>query len=226
MFTYTSLHDGRRLGLFTTQPTTPAKGYIMVLHEAFGITPHIQRVCAQYSAAGYVCAAPALFMPASGKAEGIVLPQNKEGLDTARSMIIGTPRADLVAMLQASATWAGAQGLPTVALGFCWGGSCAYVAGVCVPGLKAAVGYYGGMLAQLCAEAQPACPTLIHLATQDRYIPLTETVKAFQTHHPAAQVMVHEADHGFNRDDGVTYNPTVAAYAQQESLKFIEKALA
>lgn len=197
----------------------------MVLHEAFGITPHIQRVCAQYSAAGYVCAAPALLMPSTGKTNGLVLPQNKAGLDEARTLILSTQREDLYAMLRATAAWGEGQHLPVAAVGYCWGGSCAYVAGVVVPNLKASLCYYGGQLAQLCAEAQPVCPTLIHLATADRYIPLIPTTQALAAHHPSAMVHIYDADHGFNRDDGKTFNAPAAALAFTRSLDFLDKSL-
>ncbi|MFO0500488.1 MAG: dienelactone hydrolase family protein [Pseudomonadota bacterium] len=224
------LADGRPFGIYTTFPLTKPKGMIMVLHEAFGITPHIERVCAQYSAAGLVCAAPALLMPSTGQPHGVVLPQNKQGLDEARRLIIGTERKDLYAILQTTAAWGAAQGgeevLPVAALGYCWGGSCAYVAGVVVPNLKAVISYYGGQLAQLCVEAQPKCPTLIHLATADRYIPLNPTTAALSQHHPAAKVYIYDADHGFNRDDGKTYNPAAATLAFQRSLDFINQSIA
>lgn len=197
----------------------------MVLHEAFGVTPHIERVCAQYSAYGFVCAAPALLMPATGQPHGVVLPQNKQGLDEARRLIIGTERRDLYAMIQATAAWGTKQNLPAAAVGYCWGGSCAYVAGVVVPELKAAVSYYGGQLAQLCAEAQPKCPTLIHLASADRYIPIGAATAALAEHHPAAKVHIYDADHGFNRDDGKTFNPAAATLAFQRSLDFINQSI-
>ncbi len=221
---FCTLADGRSLGIWVARPTTPPKGCLVVLHEAFGVTPHIQRICADYATHGYVCAAPAMLMHASGQPTGVVLPQNKEGLDAGRDLIMATPIPEWVAMMQAVVNWAAAQRLASATLGYCWGGSCAYLGGAKIPELKAAVAYYGGMLAELTAQGQPKCPTLVHLATEDRYIPLEATLKAFAHHHPAASVHVYEADHGFNRDDGKTFQPLSSALAKARTLEFLDKS--
>jgi carboxymethylenebutenolidase len=215
--------DGRDLGIWVARPQSKPKGCLVVLHEAFGVTPHMQRVCTEYAAEGYLCAAPAMLMHASGKAEGVVLPQNKEGLDEGRKLIMATPIPQWVAMIQAVVNWAAAQGLNSATLGYCWGGSCAYLGGAQIPELKAAISYYGGMLAELTAQAQPKCPTLVHLATADRYIPLEATLKAFAHYHPEAAVHVYEADHGFNRDDGKTYDKLASGLAKARTLEILNK---
>jgi carboxymethylenebutenolidase len=221
---FTPMPDGRPLGLWVENPTTPPKGALIILHEAFGVTPHIQRVCAQYAALGYMAVAPTLFMHATGKAEGVMLEQSQAGLDEGRALITATPHATVLAMIETAVTWAQAKGLPVAIVGYCWGGSCAYAAATHLPQVKACVGYYGGFLGQFATQGQPTCPTLIHLAAQDRYIPLEATQAAFTQHHPAAQVFVYEADHGFNRDDGRTYNPEAAALAKNRTLEVLEKA--
>jgi len=223
---FCTLEDGRSLGIWVTRPVDAPRGCLIILHEAFGVTPHIQRVCAAYAQAGYLCAAPAMLMHATGQPTGVVLPQTKAGLEEGRKLIMATPRAQWVEMIQAVVAWAAAQGLPSATLGYCWGGSCAYWGGSQIPTLKAAVAYYGGMLAELAAQGQPACPTLIHLATLDRYIPLEPTRQAFARHHPQAVVHVYEADHGFNRDDGKTYNHAASQLARARTLEFLEKAFA
>ncbi len=224
MQTFCTMADGRSLGLWVTKPSHPPRAGLMILHEAFGVTPHIQRVCAAYTAQGYLCAAPAMLMVGSGRPEGVVLPQNKEGLDEGRKLIMATPIPAWVAMMQATHDWLTAQGVASAALGYCWGGSCAYLAGVHLKGLKASVAYYGGMLGELAAQAQPACPTLIHLATADRYIPIKETCQALAHHHPAATVHVYEADHGFNRDDGKAFDAAASLLARQRTDDFLTKA--
>jgi carboxymethylenebutenolidase len=223
---FCTLADGRQLGIWVARPATAPKGCLVVLHEAFGVTPHIERVCAEYATEGYLCAAPAMLMHASGRPEGVVLPQNKEGLEAGRKLIMATPLPQWVAMIQAVVTWAAGQGLASATLGYCWGGSCAYCAGAQIPALKAAVAYYGGMLAELTAQGQPTCPTLVHLATADRYIPLEATLKAFAHHHPQALVHVYEADHGFNRDDGKTFDKLASQLAKARTLELLNKAFA
>jgi carboxymethylenebutenolidase len=221
---FCSLADGRPLGIWVARPQGTPKGCLVVLHEAFGVTPHMERVCAEYAREGYLCAAPAMLMHASGQPVGVVLPQNKEGLDEGRRLIMATPIPMWLAMMQAVVNWAAAQGLSSATLGYCWGGSCAYLGGAQIPELKAAICYYGGMLAELTAQGQPQCPTLVHLATEDRYIPLEATLKAFAHYHPAASVHVYEADHGFNRDDGKTFERLASSLAKARTLEILNKA--
>ncbi len=212
-------HVARPKGEFAGE----VKGCVVVLHEAFGVTAHIKRVCEDFAGQGYVAIAPAMLAFAMEKAEGVVLPINKKGLDEARRLIEATERADIVSMLAACVAWGKGQNLSVALCGYCWGGSVAYMGASHVEGIAACVSYYGGQLAKLTAEAQPRCATLVHLATLDQYIPLEEAVEALKRHHPAAQVQVYEADHGFNRDDGVTYDPGVALVARRLTLDVIQQ---
>lgn len=216
--------QGQPIHMHVAQPAGRPKGCLVVLHEAFGLTPHILRVCNDYAQQGYVCIAPALFAWATGTPEGTVLPQNAEGLEAGRNLIMATTPAQITATIAAVAEWASGQGLRSATLGYCWGGSCAYGGAATVPSMVGCVAYYGGKLAELAAHAQPTCPTLIHLAEHDRYIPLAETQAAFAAHHPAAQVWAYAADHGFNRDDGKTFDPAAAAVAKQRTQQLLAQA--
>ncbi|RYG59491.1 MAG: dienelactone hydrolase family protein, partial [Alphaproteobacteria bacterium] len=195
-------------------PAEGARGALVVLHEAFGVTPHIKRVCKDYADQGYAVIAPAMLSLALGKPEGAVLPQTKNGLDEARRLIEATDHEDLLGLVQACVDWGRAQGLKVATVGFCWGGSVSYKAASLLENIDACVCYYGGQIHELCKVAQPKCATLVHLAELDRYIPIeaaTANLAAFDT---AAKVHVYEADHGFNRDDGVTYDPGAALVAR------------
>ena len=212
-------HVARPEGAFAAE----AKGCVVILHEAFGVTAHIKRVCEDYAGQGYVVVAPAMLAFAVGKPEGVVLPINRNGLDEARRLIEATERQDILDMVAACVAWGKAQNLNVALCGYCWGGSVAYMGASHLDGIAACVCYYGGQIAKLTAEAQPRCPTVVHLAEHDRYIPVDEAVAALKAHHPAAQVQVYDADHGFNRDDGVTYDPGVALVARRLSLDVIQK---
>lgn len=85
-------------------------------------------------------------------------------------------------------------------------------------GIAACVCYYGGQIHELCKVMQPKCPTLVHLAREDRYIPIDAAVAALAAYDKAAKVEVYEADHGFNRDDGVTYDMGAALVARRLTL--------
>lgn len=217
--------DGHQLPCYVAWPEGAPKAGLLILHEAFGVTPHIQRMADMYASHGYLAVAPEMLSRSQPNAEGRVLAYNKEGLDEGRRLITAIPHEKWVADMAAAAAWMTANGAPKLgAVGYCWGGSLAYMAACQVPGMSAAVGYYGGMLRELTGMMRPKCPVLIHLATLDRYIPLEPTKEAF-AQVPEAEVHVYEADHGFNRDDGVTFNEGASALALQRSLAFLSTNL-
>ena len=215
-------HVAKPEGEFAGTP----RGCVVVLHEAFGVTPHIKRVCEDFADQGYVALAPAMLSLAVNTADGVVLPQTKAGLDEARRLIEQTAQDDLLALVQACIDWGREQGLKVALCGYCWGGSVAYMGGTHLKDVAVSICYYGGRIAELAREAQPAIPTLVHLAREDRYIPVDEAVNALRVNHPAAHVEVYEADHGFNRDDGVTYDPGAALVARRLTLDALLKNLA
>lgn len=201
------------------------RGCVLVLHEAFGVTPHIERVCEDFADQGYVVMAPAMLSLAVGNPEGKVLGQTKAGLDEARTLIEATDSGELLALIKACVAWGKAQGLKVAVCGYCWGGSVAYASAAQLPEIDACVCYYGGKIHELAEQMQPKCPTLVHLAKLDRYIPIEAAVTALATHDKAAHVEVYEADHGFNRDDGVTFDMGAAMVARRLTLDLFDRNL-
>ena len=57
-------------------------------------------------------------------------------------------------------------------VGYCWGGSVAWLAACRLP-VAAAIGYYGGQIYEH-REETPGCPTLLHFGEQDAMIPLDQ----------------------------------------------------
>ena len=88
----------------------------------------------------------------------------------------------------------------------------------------AAVGYYGGHIAQF-AHENPHCPVMLHFGTLDKHIP-KEAVDKVHAAHPDVQILWYAADHGFNCDDRASYNAAAAKQARERSLEFLKKHLA
>ena len=53
--------DGHIFSAYRADPSDTPKGAVVVLHEVFGIDPHIKKVTESFAAQGYVALAPALF---------------------------------------------------------------------------------------------------------------------------------------------------------------------
>lgn len=224
VWTYIPTKGGEQLPVWEQKPTTKANGAaVIVLHEAFRVTPHIMRMADWLAGEGYRVMVPDVLFRSAPAREA--LPQNKLGLDEARALISKTSPDDNEADMNACVKYLNKKGYEKVGLiGYCYGGSLAYFGGTKL-NVQAVDAYYGGMLAELAGQGQPTCPTQVHLAVLDQYIPLEATKAAIEKHHPAAEVFVYEADHGFNRDDGVTFDETASALARKRTLDLFDKYL-
>jgi carboxymethylenebutenolidase len=97
-------------------------------------------------------------------------------------------------------------------IGYCFGGTIAWLAATRLRP-AAAVGYYGGQIANLAAE-EPTSPVMLHFGSQDAHIPSTEVAKV-QSAHPAVEIYWYEAGHGFNCDARASYNKEAAQQARE-----------
>lgn len=191
-----------------------------MLQEIFGVNPHIREVTERIAAAGYVALAPDLFQPVEagvelgyGEAEmqrGVAL-RNQLGFDRA---------VDVVA---AAADVLQSEGLRTGAVGFCWGGSVAFLANTRL-GLPA-VSYYGARTVPFLDEPARA-RLMFHFGSLDDTIPPSD-IETHRLKQPSAIVHVYEgAGHAFNRDvDNTHHHAASAAVAWQRTLDFLAENL-
>ena len=216
---------------YESSPERAARGAILVIQEAFGVTPHIQHIARRLADAGWFAVAPALFhrdgspvleyddfdsvMPLMGNlsAEGLTVDVNA-ALDHLEARDFVLPRIGVV--------------------GFCMGGSVTFYAATLRP-LGAAVTYYGGGV----LEGRFGLPSLIDLAPKlqapwlglygdlDKGIPSeqVEQLRSATKEAPVPTEIVRypEADHGFNCNDRpAVYNPDAAADGWKRTLAWFD----
>lgn len=201
-------------------PSGPSRGAVVVLQEIFGVNPHIRTVADRLAAEGFIALAPSLFDPveagvelAYGEADtqrGVEL-RNRLGFDRA---------VDVVA---AAAEMLESEGLRTGVIGFCWGGSVAFLANTRL-GLPA-VSYYGARSVPFLDEPARA-PLMFHFGARDKSIPPGD-IDLHRARQPSARIFVYEdADHAFNRDvDNSHYHAASATLAWQRTLDFLAENL-
>ena len=137
--------DGHRLDAYRAEPGSEPRGGIVVLQEIFGVTRHIRAVADQYAAAGFVAVAPAVFDRVERKVD---VPYT----DMARGMAyMNALKLDLVMLDVGAAVAEAAKAGKVGVVGFCWGGTIAYLAAARLP-IAAAVSYYGGGTAIFLSE--------------------------------------------------------------------------
>lgn len=195
------------------EPAGPSRGAVLVIQEIFGVNAHICSVADRIADAGFVALAPALFdRIAPGVELGYDAPGIARGLALAKAVGLdcGTE------LLGAACTTLQAEGLRTGAIGFCWGGSLAFLSNTRL-GLPS-VSYYGARTVPLLDEPLRA-PLMFHFGERDPSIP-PEAIAAHRDKQPSARVYIYPAGHGFNCDRRDDFDPPSAALAWQRTTDF------
>lgn len=209
--------DGHRLDAYLAQPPGTVRGRLVVVQEIFGVNGHIRAVCDGYAAAGYRVLAPALFDRVE---TGVELGYDADSIAEGRRLRAKIPWPKVAADIAAAREQV-AEGHPVGIVGYCWGGSIAWL-GATEGGFAAAVGYYGGQIIEL-NDRTPRCPVMLHFGSEDAGIPLTD-VEKIRAAHPDVTVHIYQgAGHGFNCDHRGSYHADAAARALDRTLAFFQK---
>ena len=107
---------------------------------------------------------------------------------------------------------------PVFITGYCYGGSVAWAMAGQSETLAAASCYYGSLIPTLYADAAPKCATIAHFGRYDTGIPMEGVEALIAKEHPAAQIFVYDANHGFNSDRRKDYHEPSAILARERTL--------
>jgi carboxymethylenebutenolidase len=211
--------DGHEFQAWLSASPARPRGAVVVLQEIFGVNGHIRAVTDSFAAAGYTAIAPALFDRVRRGIELDYTPAEQQQGAGYRKQIAPETALKDIAAAAAVVRHSGRTGV----VGYCWGGSLAYLAACELP-LAAAVVYYGRVGDFL--EKKPRCPIMYHYGATDHAIPLAE-VERVRAAQPAAPVYVYEgAGHGFNCDQRDSYDARAAALARTRTLDFLARNIA
>lgn len=207
--------DGFKLGAYRADPTSSPKGTIVVIQEIFGVNSHIRNVCDRLANEGYVAIAPAIFDRIEPNFQSGYSPDE---VAVARKFVANPDWTAMLRDTQAAIDEAKGSG-PVGIIGFCLGGSVAYAAATKLTGLKAAVGYYGGVIVRF-ADDKPTVPTQLHFGEKDSGIPLTD-VDTIKAKRPDVEIFIYPgAQHGFGCDERASFDKASSDLAWQRSLAF------
>ncbi len=197
-------------------PLQPARRAMVVLQEAMGVNAHVQSVVRQYAAEGYLAIAPALFDRIT---PGVDVPYSdiERAIGLIRKMTDPQSLLDIEAAVKA-VSHVGPVGL----VGYCLGGTLAYLAAAHLP-ISAAASYYGGRICQY-LQHQPQCPMIFHFGERDVYISPAD-IDQIKAAYPAGQYHLYSADHGFNCPDRPAYDEHSASLAFKRTLSFFNTYL-
>lgn len=213
--------DGFELSAYRAVPETLTGRGIVIIQEIFGVNQHIRRVCRSFCEEGYVALAPALFDRVErGVDMGYGKDEVQRGLALRNHLGYDTMLLDVEAGVRTLA----AEGLKVGVVGYCLGGSLAWLAATRIDRVAAAVSYYGGAVADF-ANEQPRVPVIFHFGEQDRGIP-GEKREIIHAAHPELPLFVYPgAGHGFNCEMRESYDQASAKLARQRTLDFLRRHL-
>ncbi|WP_029147047.1 dienelactone hydrolase family protein [Methylophilus sp. 5] len=194
---------------------------VLVIHENRGLNPHIEDIARRLALENFIVFAPDALFPLGG------YPGNE---DAARELFKQLEQPKVHEDFMAAFDWL--KQLPESngkvgVIGFCYGGGIANLLATRLPGLAAAVPFYGSAPP---LEAVPAIksPLLIHFAEQDERVnaswppyeqALKSAGKAYQAYQYAG------TQHGFNNDTTPRYDAAAASLAWQRSIDFFNQYL-
>jgi carboxymethylenebutenolidase len=212
--------DGFEFSAYHEPAFTPRKGGVIVLQEIFGIDRHVRADVERWAKAGYEAIAPSLY---DRRQWGFTAEHDPEGLAAGVGHARATPMEQALGDIAACRDVLAPRGKVTV-VGYCYGGSLAWLAAAKVEGLAAASSYYGSMV-QANAALTPLCPVIIHLGRTDGGIPADEVEAAVKAANPAVPVYIYEgAGHGFNNESPERYNAEAADLSRKRTRDLFDAA--
>lgn len=192
---------------------------VLVVQEIFGVHEHIKDVCRRFAQLGYLAIAPELYARQGDPT------QYKEIKDLFENVVSKVPDAQVMADLDATASWAAANGGDPGRLavtGFCWGGRITWLYAAHSPRVKAGAAWYGALVRPGTALTpkhpidlvdELKAPVLGLYGAADSGIP-NDTVEQMRaklaaSKNPAANaseiVLYPETPHGFHADYRPSY---------------------
>ena len=199
---------------------TPAPG-ILVIQEIFGVNQVMRDICDGLAAQGYVACCPDIFWRIE---PGIDITDKTEAEWARAFELFGAfdvekgvedLKASLAALRDHDAT-NGKAGT----VGYCLGGKMAFLMAT-RSDADCNVSYYGVGLDELLGEAENITkPTLLHIASEDQFVPkeAQQKIKAALSGHPQVTLHVYEGqDHAFAREGGAHYDAEAAKLANERS---------
>lgn len=211
--------DGHRFAVYRAEPSGQPAGAVVIAPEIFGVNPHIRAVADGFAADGFLTLAPALFDRVE---PGYEAGYDDSGIAAGRAIIAELEMDAALRDIDACVAAAGDGGRIGL-VGYCWGGTIAWLAANRTEGLACSVSYYGGGIPNYQAE-KPRVPLMLHFGEQDTH-PSLEDAQKIAADNPGAQSFFYPAGHGFNCDARGSFHEASAREARDRTVSFLREHL-
>jgi carboxymethylenebutenolidase len=213
-------------GAYVAQPEAPNGAALVVIQEIFGVNAVMRDLADGYAKQGYVVIVPDLFWRIE---PGISITDKSEGELALAFDYYG--KFDVAGGIDdIAATIAFARSLcPKVgAVGYCLGGLLAYLT-ACHTDVDASVSFYGvGIQDRLDVAAGIAKPVMLHIASEDQFVPkhAQAAIASFAASNALMTVHVYDGlDHAFARPGGDHFDADGAVRANDRTSAFFKDHL-
>ena len=213
--------DGHSFSAYRAAPAGKPKAGLVVIQEIFGVNSHIRKVTDSFAADGYVAVAPAIFDRAE---RGFETGYKPEDIELGRAIRGKIDVGDMVKDVRAAVGALKAEGLKVGVVGYCLGGTLAWLAATRIDGLAGAVSYYGGGVAETASE-KPKCPVIFHFGETDQSIPPDHHAKIRAAHPDLPMHIYQQAGHGFSCDERGSFHAPSSTLARTRTMEFLAKHL-
>lgn len=172
--------NGNPMPSFIARPDDDEpKAAVIVLQEIFGVNAEVRRIAELLAGAGYVALAINYYHRSHPDLNEPYTPEGLQaGFAAARQVTRQTLRADVAAAIEQLSALPYVKPGKIATIGFCFGGTVAFVTAT-LPGLVAAIPFYGGSIANTFPSGEPEgladtesirVPLLLFFGGQDEYI--------------------------------------------------------
>ena len=209
--------DGHAFDAYRADPKGKPRGGIVVIQEIFGVNKHVRAVADGFAREGYAAIAPAIFDRVERAVDlGYDEPDKARGRAIRAECNLDNVVLDVATTVGVFRT----EGLKVGVVGYCWGGSLAWVA-ACRLKVDAAAGYYGGQIIPH-KDERLNCPAILHFGKHDKSIPPADVDKIAEAH-PEVPIYIYDAGHGFNCDHRADFNAAASKTALKRTLDLFAK---
>jgi carboxymethylenebutenolidase len=215
------------------------KPAVIVLQEIFGVNREVKRIADLFASAGYVALAPNYYYRTHPTLNE---PYTPEGLQSGFAAAGRVTRANLRADIGGAIAWLNSQTFVVkdkiATCGFCYGGTVAFLSAT-MPGVTAAIAFYGGAIANQMASGEPEAlvdssdvraPILLFFGGQDDYIPASAVERIDRRLTDAGKehevVVYPNVGHAFFRESSAKLNSHEVADAWSRVQSFLKAELA
>jgi carboxymethylenebutenolidase len=210
--------DGFESTAYVSRPGTAARAGLVILPEIFGVNAHIRTVADRYAALGYLAVAPSVFDRVH---RDLDLGYDDESVRRGQALMREIDWTLAVMDIEAAGRLASEAG-PVGVVGYCWGGTAAWVTAARGQGFTCAVSYYGNAIPSVLSPI-PRIPMMLHWGERDHLISM-ERMREPGLAAPDVEVHFYATGHGFNCDARPLYHAPSAQWALARTLTFLERS--